>query len=168
MLPFPCIMNSMQKWKCNTGNSRIWTPAPFSSASRADGITGGSQIYFHPYNEVSFKQCYILLNSSQGFPWLFFSFRHGNYSNRNPNSSVPCMMWLCWVFVTAGIQLWSNVQVQLCWGGLPHTQQDPIKLQGNLRRSEQWELQAAQTDSRAMPAPHGTGRKSIAVALNED
>lgn len=72
MLPFPCIMNSMQKWKCNTGNSRIWTPAPFSSASRADGITGGSQIYFHPYNEVSFKQCYILLNSSQGFPWLFF------------------------------------------------------------------------------------------------
>lgn len=78
------------------------------SRTKADGIAKGSQIYFNPYNEVAFKQCHILLNSSQGFQRLF---RHCSYSNRDPNNSVLNTTWLCWVFFTVGIQLWSNVEV---------------------------------------------------------
>lgn len=90
--------------------AQIWTSAAFNSDSgaKAGGITGGSQISFNPYNEVGFKQCHILLNSSQGFPRIF---RHGSYSNRNPNNSVPYRTWLCWVFFPVGIRPWSNVQV---------------------------------------------------------
>lgn len=150
-------------------DSQLWTPAPFSSASQTDGITGGSQIYFHPYNEVSFKQCHILLNSSQGFPWLFF-FPLDMVTTATGTQTTLFPAWRG--FVGCFLQLEFNCDQmsgwQLCWGGLTHTQQDLIKLQGTLKRSEQRELEAAQEDSGAVPAPHGTGRKSIAVSLNED
>lgn len=147
-------------------DSQLWTPAPFSSVwwnhwGLTDLLSSLQWSLFWAMSHPAKLQ--------PGFPMAFF-FPLDMVTTATGTQTTLFPAWRG--FVGCFLQLEFNCDQmsgwQLCWGGLTHTQQDLIKLQGTLKRSEQRELEAAQADSGAVPAPHGTGRKSIAVSLNED